>query len=137
MTPVRRSPIALFVLSVAAVGLVCASALASASTVASHGKRHGASLRLRISPAHVRPGGTVVLHGAGFPARASVVLLATPPHGRRERIGSAHAGDLGTFDAKVVVDPRSAGGVYVAAACPSPCKRQATATFRVMRRARR
>ncbi|MCW2951349.1 MAG: hypothetical protein JWQ48_519 [Conexibacter sp.] len=129
----RRTPTVLFVLTLAAASATTTGALtAAAARARSQLAGDAAALRLTVTPIHVRQGGTMVLHGAGFPAQARVLLQATPPQGPRRALGTARAGSSGTFDATIRIARRAALGVYVAIACPGACTRQATVSFRVM-----
>jgi hypothetical protein len=89
---------------------------------------------LHATPVRVAPGGTVVLHGRGFPANAHIVLRATPPRGPSTRIGEAHSGLRGGFVAPIAIDAGAALGAYVAAACHDRCRVKATVHFRVVHR---
>jgi hypothetical protein len=109
--------------------LACAPATLGASAIA----ERSAGPHLHASPARVERGGTVVLHGRGFPANVHVVLRATPPGKRSVRIGEAHTGRRGGFVAPVAIDARAALGRYVAAACHDRCRVKATVVFRVLR----
>lgn len=122
----RRTPTVLLVVALSSLGAVAGSTLAVAQP-------RPAAPHLKALPVHVHPGGSVRLHGSGFPKLTRVMLLATPPHGARRQIGTARAGSDGSFDAPIQVDPRSVSGVYVAVACVSPCRVKATAPFRVLR----
>jgi hypothetical protein len=89
--------------------------------------------RLHATPGKVARGGTVVLHGRGFPANAHVVLRATAPGRESKRIGEAQTGLRGGFVAPVAIDDDAALGPYVAVACHDRCRVKATANFRVLR----
>jgi hypothetical protein len=113
-----------------ALGLIaCLIAAIAASAVA---QRH-AGPRLHATPARVAQGGTIVLHGRGFPANAHIVLRATPPGRRAHRIGEAQTGLRGGFVAPIAIDDDAAPGAYVAAACHDRCRVKATVGFRVLR----
>jgi hypothetical protein len=131
----RRTQTVLFVLTLAVAGVTTAGVLgaAAAPTAARARSHHAGALRLSVTPTHVRQGGRLVLHGAGFPARARVLLLARPPHGPRRSLGTARAGSRGGFDASIRIARGATRGAYVAVACPASCTRKATATFHVTR----
>jgi hypothetical protein len=133
--PRRRTPTVLFVLTLAVAGVTTAGALtaAAAPTATPARSDRAGALRLTVTPTHVRQGGTLILHGASFPARARVLLLVRPPHGPRRSLGTARAGSRGRFDASIRIARGATRGAYVAVACPGSCIRKATATFRVTR----
>jgi hypothetical protein len=113
------------------LGLI-ACAIAALATVAV--AKRDALPRLHATPVRVAPGGTVVLHGRGFPANVHIVLRATPPGGRSARIGEARTGLRGGFVAPITIDPGAAAGAYEAAACHDRCRIKATVNFHVLRR---
>lgn len=88
--------------------------------------------KLTVERAHVQTGGTVTLHGNGFPRRAGIVLLATPPHGNATQIGTARTGVHGGFAAPIRIDAHAAPGIYVATACHDDCRLTASVRFRVL-----
>lgn len=88
--------------------------------------------KLAVESAHVQAGGTVVVHGNGFPRRADVVLLAAAPHVRAKQIGTARTGVHGGFVAPIRIDIHATPGVYVATACHDGCRLKASVRFRVL-----
>lgn len=88
---------------------------------------------LQATHAQILPGGTLVLHGTGFPQSAHVTLRAARPDGDANRIGSADTGRRGGFVARVKINANVPPGRYVATACHDRCRVKATTTFRVLR----
>ncbi len=89
---------------------------------------------LQPDVARVAAGGTLVLHGHGFPAGAHLVLRAGERGGATRRIGSADTGRRGTFVARIAINRRVGRGHYVAVVCQQHCRVKASTSFRVVRR---
>lgn len=113
-------------LAVAAAALAAATAMA----VTAHADRQPT---LTAAIARVEAGGTLVLHGRGFPPDAHVTLRAGLPQAKTVRIGGAHTGRRGGFVARIAIHERAAAGRYVAMACHDRCRIKASTSFRVLR----
>lgn len=88
--------------------------------------------QLTADPTTVQAGGTLTLHGTGFPRNVRVTLLAGPPHSEAARIGGASTGRRGRFTATIRIRPHSSAGTFVALACHDACRVKASARFRIV-----
>lgn len=118
------------------VALVLAVAAAVSASHPGPSPAHAAARvpQLTATPASVRPGETVTLHGSGFPRNAHVALLAGPPHADATRIGGARTGLRGGFVATIHIRAHAAAGRVVALACLDGCRVKASARFRIRTR---
>lgn len=115
------------VVALVAAGLCCGTS----AVAAPRAPRTPSRPSLTARPRTAAPGGTVVLYGAGFPARRRVTLLANAPGGEPVPIGRATADGDGEFVAPIAIQRDVLPGRYLASACRQRCKVKATTSFRV------
>ena len=116
------------------VSLVVATVVAALATAQAFGAGSvspAGAPRLTADQVVVQPGGTLTVHGSGFPADARLTLLAGAPHRPASRIGSATTGSRGRFIATIRIRARSAAGTFVASACSARCRVKANVRFRI------
>lgn len=130
MVAMRRTPLRLVI---AALALASVGSFAGARAFGAAGGAATQTPQLVASATAVQPGGSLTLHGSGFPANARLALLAGPAHAQATQIGTAVTGRRGSFVATIHIRPRSAPAALVALACHDACRVRAAARFRIVR----